>query len=309
MLSIETGWGELPVSDAHIHFFSHKFLSLLVSSQRPQSPISVEAASESLGWTAPPEDPRALAAAWVEELDRSHVTRAALIASLPQDADSVVQAVGAFPSRFAGYFLFNPLAPHANAAAAFEQGLRCACLFPALHHYDLHDSRVASVYAEAARHPSTAIFIHCGTLSIGIRKKLGLPTVYAPRFANPLDVMEVAQSHPGVPFIIPHFGAGMLREALLTASQCPNVFLDTSSSNSWMAAEELDLRTVFRRALSVVGPDRLLFGTDSSFFPRGWNKAVFDAQAKALYELGIDAEAAAKVFSGNFNRLFPAQQG
>ena len=56
---------------------------------------------------------------------------------------------------------------------------------------------------------------------------------------------------------------------------CPNVYLDTSSSNSWMRYEEahLDLRTVFRRALDVAGPQRLLFGTDSSFFPRGWNAA------------------------------------
>ena len=74
---------------------------------------------------------------------------------------------------------------------------------------------------------------------------------------------------------------------------CPNVYLDTSSSNSWMRYEaHLDLRAVFRRALDIAGAGRLLFGTDSSFFPRGWNAAVFEAKAKALYEIGTEqAEA------------------
>ena len=72
---------------------------------------------------------------------------------------------------------------------------------------------------------------------------------------------------------MPHFGAGYFREALMLADLCSNVYLDTSSTNSWMRyqAAHLTLRTVFRHALDVAGPERLLFGTDSSFFPRGWN--------------------------------------
>ena len=33
-------------------------------------------------------------------------------------------------------------------------------------------------------------------------------------------------------------------------------------------------------------PARLVFGTDSSFFPRGWNAPVFEAQTRALQDLG-----------------------
>ena len=94
-------------------------------------------------------------------------------------------------------------------------------------------------------------------------------------------------------FVLPHFGAGYLREALMLADLCPNVYLDTSSSNSWMRYEGLDLKTVFRRALDVVGPQRLLFGTDSSFFPRGWNYAIFEAQTRAMLDLGISADGRA----------------
>ena len=87
---------------------------------------------------------------------------------------------------------------------------------------------------------------------------------------------------------------------------CPNVYLDTSSSNSWMRYEEahLDLRNVFRRALDVVGPQRLLFGTDSSFFPRGWNASIFETQSKALYEIGVNEEAARQILHDNLVRLF-----
>jgi hypothetical protein len=71
--------------------------------------------------------------------------------------------------------------------------------------------------------------------------------------------------YPNLPFVVPHFGAGYFREALMLADLCPNVYLDTASSNSWIKYEGLELKTVFRRALDVVGPGRLLFGTDSSF--------------------------------------------
>jgi hypothetical protein len=142
-------------------------------------------------------------------------------------------------------------------------------------------------------------------LSVGVRKKLGLPSLFDIRFGNPLDLHAVALAHPNVPVILPHFGAGLLREALMLADLCPNVWLDTSSSNSWIKYVGLTLADVFRRALAVVGPDRLLFGSDSSFFPRGWVRDVYDQQSAALDEIGVTAEAREKIFGGNFDRLFP----
>jgi predicted TIM-barrel fold metal-dependent hydrolase len=67
----------------------------------------------------------------------------------------------------------------------------------------------------------------------------------------------------------------------------------------------LTLEGVFRQALTVVGPDRLLFGTDSSFFPRGWQTLVYDAQVAALGAIGVSADDSAKILGGNFERLFP----
>jgi predicted TIM-barrel fold metal-dependent hydrolase len=114
--------------------------------------------------------------------------------------------------------------------------------------------------------------------------------------------------HPGINFVIPHFGAGYFREALMLGDLAPNVYMDTSGTNSWMkySLPDITLKDVFRKALEVYGPKRLLFGTDSSFFPRGWNRVVFDVQAEALLALGVDGETAGEIFGGNLRRLMGA---
>jgi predicted TIM-barrel fold metal-dependent hydrolase len=125
------------------------------------------------------------------------------------------------------------------------------------------------------------------------------------RFSNPLDLHAAALEFPGVNFVVPHFGAGFFREALMLCGLCPNVYLDTSSTNSWVRyqPEGVDLAAVFRRALEVVGPNRLLFGSDSSFFPRGWHSAIFQTQAEVLAKLGLGASDAQLIFGGNLRRL------
>lgn len=292
----ESPWGPLTVNDSHVHFFSHRFFTLLAAQKQG---LRVEDLPALLGWQVPPSEPSAFADQWISELDRHGVDRALLIASLPGDAASVAAAVSKHPDRFWGFSMFDPM--HQVADSVLAQGIRGLCFFPALHRYSMHDPKCLDAIQACAG--KAVVFVHCGALSIGVRKKLGLPMVYDPRFSNPLDLEWIAHAHPNVNFVIPHFGSGMFREALLVASHCPNVYLDTSSSNSWMHVEGLDLRAVLARALGVLGPRRLLFGTDSSFFPRGWNRAVFEAQATAWYELGIGKSDAELIFHENLARI------
>lgn len=300
---MRTPWGELEVRDAHVHFFSHSYFTLLAGQK---AGLRVEEMGPILGWEMPPEEPEKLAARWVEELDRHGVAQSVLIASLPGDEDSVIAAVKAFPKRFFGYFFLNPLAPDAlsRAERALERGLRGISLLPAMHGYFVHDERVRPVLELAAAH-GAVVFVHCGVLTVGVRRKLGLASPFELRFSNPVDLHGVALRYPQVRFVIPHFGAGYFREALMVADLCPNVFLDTSSSNSWMRyqAPPVDLKMVFERALEVAGARRLLFGTDSSFFPRGWHRAIFDEQVKALEAVGVTAEDARAIFGENLAGL------
>jgi predicted TIM-barrel fold metal-dependent hydrolase len=286
------------LNDAHCHFFSTPFFAALGG----------DAALAKLGWDAP-GSAEALGDRWVAELDRHQVSRAALIASVHGDAASVSAAVARHRDRFIGFFMVDPTQPDAavRAAEAIDAGgLRAICLFPAMHRFSVQDERAKRLFDIAAAKPGTAVFVHCGVLSVGVRKKLGLPSPFDIRFGNPLDLHAVALAYPGVPIIVPHFGAGLFREALMLADLCPNVLLDTSSSNGWIKYVGLTLTGAFRQALAVVGPDRLLFGTDSSFFPRGWVTDVYERQSSALDEIGASAEVRNKIFGENFERVFPA---
>jgi predicted TIM-barrel fold metal-dependent hydrolase len=306
-MKMRTSWGDLPVRDSHIHFFSHHFFSLLA---RQKDGLDLESMQMTLGWELPSEEPESLAGRWVEEMDAHGVDRAVLIASMPGDEFSVQAAVAAHPDRFYGYFMVNPSADDGvrRAGAGLAAGLHGLCLFPAMHRYSLHDDRVQPVLELAAARPGTIVFVHCGTLSVGVRKKLGLESPFDMRFSNPIDVHAIALRYPRVTFVLPHFGAGYFREALMLCHLCPNVYLDTSSSNSWVSYEGLDLAAVFRRALAVAGPKRLLFGTDSSFFPRGWHRQIFDEQAETLASIGVNAEDARAILGGNLARIMTLRE-
>jgi len=221
------------INDAHCHFFSTAFFAALA---RQKATDRVTDLYRDLQWDDP-ATPEALADRWAAELDANIVSRAALIASIPGDEGSVAAAVSRHPSRFVGYFMLDPSAADApdRARRALTEGkLRCVCLFPAMHHVPLDDDRTMRIVETAAAVPGAVVFVHCGFLSVGVRRKLGLPSRFNLRLGDPLAVSRLALTFPQLPFIVPHFGAGLFREALMLADQCPNVYLDTSSSNRWI---------------------------------------------------------------------------
>ena len=298
------------MNDAHCHFFSpHFFAALARQRQRNESADDL---CRELAWD-PPISAEALGDRWVRELDANGVTRAAMIASVAGDEDSVAVAVARHPSRLVGFFMVDPAAAeavHRTRRAVTELGMRTVCLFPAMHHVRLTDERLMRVVdAAIAEQPDTVVFVHCGELTVGVRSRLGLPSRFDLQLGDPLAVASLAGTFRNTAFIIPHFGAGRLRDALMAADACHNIYLDTSSSNAWTKyTPNLTLRDVFKTALDVVGPERLLFGTDSSFFPRGWNRDIADAQTLILSELGVSDADRALIFGGNFDRLFPSSR-
>ncbi|MGE3840120.1 MAG: amidohydrolase family protein [Vicinamibacterales bacterium] len=293
------------ICDAHCHFFSSGFFEALGRQRGGTASGALIAREAGCDDPGSPED---LADRWRDELDRHGVARAALIASLPGDEASVWRALARHPERFVGYFVVDPTRPdvtdHVEQALAHD--LRVACLFPAMHGYVLSDDRVLELAGRLAQRPGTALFAHCGAFSVGIRQKLGLPSPFESKWGNPLDLQRVATRHPSLPIIVPHFGAGLFRELLMLADLCPNVVADTSSSNRWLRYHpRLSLRDVFEQALAVLGPRRILFGTDSSYFPRGWQRAIYEEQGRLLDELAVSDADRNGILADNFNRLFP----
>ena len=291
------------INDAHCHFFSSRFLELLAPDLGTADDIAAR-----LQWDAPGTATE-LGDRWIAELDRHDVARAALIASVPGDAASVAEAVAHHPHRLVGFFMHNPTG--LDSDAVLERSLsnfqmHAICLFPAMHGYRLDDECVERVFRAATEH-GAAVFVHCGILTVGVRKKLGLSSRFDLRLGDPLVLARTALGFPQVPVIVPHFGAGFFREALMAADQCPTIHLDTSSSNSWIRYDGgQTLEGVFRSALAVVGTSRLIFGTDSSFFPRGWQAGIYEEQQRIMNSLGVSVADRAAIFGGNFDRLFPA---
>jgi len=143
------------------------------------------------------------------------------------------------------------------------------------------------------------VVIHFGILGGG-----GGPP-YNLRNMDPLSLWEVAKMFPRLNFVIPHFGSSYLRELLQLCWSCPNVLIDTSGSNQWMRwmPYELDLEKLFRRVVESVGPDRIVFATDSSYFPRGFSEPYLVEQLKTCRAIGLDDESIEKIFYGNAARL------
>jgi predicted TIM-barrel fold metal-dependent hydrolase len=301
-----TPWGEIEIADAHVHFFSPEFYRALAEQK------GVADVGPLLGWEVP-ESAEYLADRWVVEMNHNGVDNAVLVASTPAEVEPVAAAVERHPQRFRSVVMMNPLMHGADMriSRALEDGfVKGIFLFPAMHKYSMHDHNVHSLLSIVGGYPGTVIYVNFGMLSVGVREKLGLPSPFDMRFSNPIDLHSPALVFPHLRFVIPHFGAGYLREALMVADLCPNVYFDTSSSNKWMRCEPsvTDLPGVFRRALDVLGPKRLLFGTDSSWFPRGWVGGVFDKQVQACESIGIDAETARGIFGGNLKALFSTRE-
>ena len=62
---------------------------------------------------------------------------------------------------------------------------------------------------------------------------------------------------------------------------------------------EVTLAGVFRMALDALGPERIHFGTDSSTFPRGWRRDVFEAQVRALDEIDLSPADRRRILRDN----------
>ena len=297
------------VIDVHSHFFSRTYFETLAA----QSPMPGTVAqrlddlARRAGVEIPSQDVGAHLARWVAELDRAQVEHLCTFASVGQELPTVVDAAALSGGRLSAFALVDPRIDGITDRVheLLEQGkLRGALVFPALHHYHVDGPEAAGLLRVLAAHRAV-LFVHCGLLVVKLRDLLGIPRTQDVRFADPLDLVPAANAHPGLTFVVPHFGAGFFRETLMAGTQCRNVLVDTSSSNSWTStqAPALGLADVFARALDVFGPSRILFGTDSNAFPAGWRRDRLVQQREVLDELGLGTQEQEQIFHGNARRI------
>jgi predicted TIM-barrel fold metal-dependent hydrolase len=295
----------MTICDAHTHFFSHIFFSTLLG-QAGAAPEHLEKLRDEAGIELPSQDTAAHTQRWIAELDRYDIRAAVSFASVPPEGPTVLEASKLGGDRLIPYLTCDPTRPEGVEATVkgLRQGARGVLLFPAMQRFDPSSTLLDPIYEEARSHRAPVV-VHCGVLQIKLRDLLGVRPQYDLRFATPLAVSAAAERHRDVIFVLPHFGGGFFAEALLAGAQSRNVWVDTSSSNSWMATQPqpLCLDEVFARSLAVFGPERILFGTDSSTFPRGWRHDVFEEQAAALERLDVEGAAKRRLLGENLAEL------
>lgn len=300
---------QFEIWDAHVHFFSFNFFKTLIRMKGRETPLSEEFANlkEKFGIETPPVSPVQLARRWIEEMDKYGISKLILFASIPEDTLSVSTAVSAFPDKFIGFFTVNPLAENVDLEirhAVENMGMKGIILFPTLYHIHVYDELLEGIYAVAERY-GIIVFTHFGILKIPIREAIGLRDQIDGTYGNPTDLHRVAVRYPDINFIVPHFGAGYFRELLILGAQCKNVYVDTSSSNSWIKVlpYKIELKDVFAKTIDVFGVDRIIFGTDSGVFPRGYRVDILNQQLEIMKEIGLSDEEIQKILAGNIKRL------
>jgi len=295
--------------DFHSHFFSRSFFDALnAASTLPEEPeMRMQSVAARAQIELPPEDPKLLADRWLGEMDRHGVGHMVTFASLTPEAASVQEALNHAAGRLSGFVQLDPTQPGLldQLDTLFGAGdFKGALFFPALHGYRLDGPEMEELLQRLEAY-GTLIVVHCGLLRINLREAFGLPKRYDIQKANPLTLIPLANRHPLLSFVIPHFGAGFFRETLMAGSQCSNLHVDTSSPNNWIQTQSkhLTLADVFERTVAVFGAERVLFGTDSSVFPRGWRRDVLMGQREALGACGRSEAERQAILGGNASRL------
>ena len=290
--------------DAHAHFFTASTLKAWSLRGRTREGFEQRTRSRTdMTSIELPDESTDVAQQWVDEMNRYGITAMGFMVGA-EAYDEFLEAKARFPGRFMGYANINPGDPEAaeKVDKAARDGLQGIKLYPSswpeLHAYD---AACYPVYEAALKH-RFPVFLHFG-ITIGGQADL--------RHGNPLDIQVPSRDFPDLNFVIAHFGAGFFRELLLLQYQADNVYMDSSGSNSWMRylPYDLDLRKIFERAITTGGAEKVIFGTDSTFFPRGFRINILEQQYEAVRSLSEGSDAIVSVedidaiFRGNILRL------
>ena len=122
---------------------------------------------------------------------------------------------------------------------------------------------------------------------------------------SPFKLHNIAKAFPDVTFVIPHFGCAWERETLQLCWACPNVCVDTSGSLQWIrwVPGDVTVKYLFRKYYETIGPGRIIFGTDSSWFPRGFTIEYLQDQMRSCLDLNFPERDIQQIFAGNAARL------
>jgi len=120
-------------------------------------------------------------------------------------------------------------------------------------------------------------------------------------FSAPLDFIRWADEYPNVTLILAHLGNGgsaagdpRLQVQAIQASRHGNVFVDTSSARSILPG-------LLEWAVAEIGPERILFGTDTPLYFAGMQRARVDYA-------DLSEPDKIRILNGNARRMWTDEQ-
>jgi predicted TIM-barrel fold metal-dependent hydrolase len=147
-------------------------------------------------------------------------------------------------------------------------------LAPEADGFDLMDLRLMTPLMERCAERNAIAFFRCG---------------FPP--AQPAGLLPLAESYPGVKFIISNLGLRIGADAAAIAKRCPNVYLETS----------LQTASVIKAVLGSLDLSRVLFGSCAPF-------GIPQAEIKKVNALPkISDEQKRNVLGENLSRLLALQ--
>lgn len=252
---------------------------------------------------APPEgdvpDDETQADRWAAEIDKYGLRAVGFVTG--GGNDNLGAIVKRYPDKFIGFahhYPFNDDAADELKRAVTENGLKGYKLLAPMIDRPIEDEAAYPVWDMCAE-LDIPVLIHFGIQGGG-------GGIAWHENINPLKLHNIARDFPDVNFVVPHFGCAWIRETLQLCWACRNVSIDTSGSNQWVRWVDGDWSTkkLFRKYMETIGAERIIFGTDSSYFPRGFAEPYLRDQLRDCYELNMTDEQVQQIFGRNAAKLF-----
>lgn len=112
------------------------------------------------------------------------------------------------------------------------------------------------------------------------------------RESPPMEVAQLARRYPAGQFIMAHMGA-QFEHGLKAAMDCPNVAVDYAGS--------INEKGAYETALDLLGPERVLFGTDMP--------ACYYTNVGRVLEMSVPDEVKQLILAGNVERILGCSPG
>jgi predicted TIM-barrel fold metal-dependent hydrolase len=289
------------VIDAHTHLFTVGLLEEMLEQQPPEAMKRWREALKRRQWgrrndVLPDMSPEDCARWYADRIHAAGVARAVVMSTFggTEWTKAFLEAANGHVLALSGVDPRDPAAP-AQLERDIAAGFKGVKLYPVNRCYRVSDPACRPFFEKVAE-LGVPVTVHYGVT---------VDPTGDMRFADPTDLSPVARDFPDTPFVIAHFGAGFLPEVLRVAYQCKNVCVDSSGTNNWMDyfVPRMTLADVFERCLASIGPQRIMFGTDSGTTApyREWIKFQ---QTRVLEELGLSDHERDLILRANAVRIF-----